>query len=65
MGRNQLYNVRMKRYTSSQVRERLADTEMVDPPKYLAPARDAIADTVIAITAVVSAPAGSSSPIRE
>ena len=44
------------------VRERLADTEVVDPPKYLAPARDAIADTVIAITAVVSAPAGSSSP---
>ena len=44
------------------VRERLADPELVDPPKYLAPARDAIADTVIAITAVVSAPAGSSSP---
>jgi fructose-bisphosphate aldolase, class II len=42
------------------VRERLADTEVVDPPKYLAPARDAIADTAIAITAVVSAPAGSS-----
>ena len=31
------------------VRERSADTDVIDPRKYLAPARDAIADTVIAL----------------
>jgi fructose-bisphosphate aldolase, class II len=38
------------------VRERLADADVVDPRKYLAPARDAMVDTVVAITAAVSAP---------
>jgi len=42
----------------------LAYADVIDPRKYLAPAHDAIADTVAAITAAVSAPSGSSSPIR-
>jgi fructose-bisphosphate aldolase class II len=38
------------------IRERLTDTGIVDPRKYLKPARQAIADTVAAITTAVSAP---------
>ena len=38
------------------IRERLTDTGIVDPRKYLRPARRAIADTVAAITTAVSAP---------
>ena len=37
------------------IRERLTDTGIVDPRKYLRPARHAIADTVAAITTAVSA----------
>lgn len=38
------------------IREHLTDTGVVDPRKYLAPARRAIADTVAAITTAVSTP---------
>ena len=38
------------------IRERLTDTGIVDPRKYLSPARRATADTVAAITTAVSAP---------
>ena len=38
------------------IRERLTDTGIVDPRKYLSPARRAAADTVAAITTAVSAP---------